>query len=116
MGGKTRRIYLLGLPLRVTLAPMSETLSYGERHRRRTGQEKTGGGKDRSSQYSSWASYVPDVILTKRDAVLGGGLFCCLGASCLAEETDTQLNFKGVSGLQRRRVTVLEGFYTGTLT
>ena len=41
MGGKTRRIYLLGLPLRVTLAPMSETLSYGERHRRRKGQEKT---------------------------------------------------------------------------
>lgn len=37
-------------------------------------RRRPGGGKDRSSQYSSWASYVPDVVLTKRDAVLGGGL------------------------------------------
>lgn len=74
MGGKTRRIYLLGLPLRVTLAPMSETLSYGERHRTRKGQEKSGGGKDRSSHCSSWASCLPDAMLPKRDAVLGGSL------------------------------------------
>ena len=71
MGGKTRRIYLLGLPLRVTLAPMSETLSYGERHRTRKGQEKSGGGKDRSSHCSSC---LPDAMLPKRDAVLGGSL------------------------------------------
>lgn len=37
-------------------------------------RRRPGGGKDRSSQYSSWASYVADVMLSRRDAVLGGGL------------------------------------------